>query len=60
MESLIKIYCQEKCAIGKHCCFGEVYEDSIGDKPLKERHLCSYSKQTGFKYVITETGKPAA
>ena len=60
MCSLIPIYCQEKCPIGKHCCFGQMYADSIRDKPVRERHKCDYPKQTGMKFVDTETSKPAA
>ena len=36
MNNLIPIYCQEHCPLGKKCCFGEVYADSIGDKPIRE------------------------
>lgn len=60
MNNLIPIYCQEHCPLGKKCCFGEVYADSIGDKPIRERHKCEFHKKTGKKYVDTETATPAA
>ena len=60
MNNLLPIYCMEHCPLNKHCCFGEVYADSIGDKPLRERHKCEYGKKTGMTYVDTETAKPAA
>lgn len=60
MDNLIPIYCQEHCPLNKHCCFGEVYADSIGDKPIRERHKCEFHKRTGKEYVETETASPAA
>ena len=60
MDNLIPIYCQEHCPLNKHCCFGEVYADSIGDKPIRERHKCEFHKSTGKEYVETETASPAA
>lgn len=60
MNNLIPICCQENCPIGKKCCFGQVYIDSLGDKPVRERHKCEYHKQTGMKFVDTEIVKPAA
>lgn len=60
MEVLVPIYCQEQCPLGKRCCFGEAYVDSLGDNPLRERHKCGCSKATGLKYVDTKTEKPAA
>lgn len=60
MEKLIPIYCQEQCPIGKRCCFGEVYADSLGNQVIRERHKCEYCKKTGMKYVDTATAKPAA
>ena len=60
MNALVPVYCQEKCPIGKHCCFGEVYVESIGNKPIRERHKCNCRKKTGFEYVDTVTEKPAA
>ena len=55
MSKLLPIKCQESCPIGKRCCFGEVYSDSIGDKPIRERHKCKYHKRTGMIYVDTQT-----
>lgn len=52
MDKLIPIYCREHCPLNKHCCFGEVYADSIGDKPIRERHKCEYHKKTGKNVVI--------
>ena len=60
MDKLIPIYCQECCPLGKKCCFGEVYSDSIGDRPIRERHKCEFAKRTGMKFVNTITEKPAA
>lgn len=60
MSEFIPIYCQENCPIGKSCCFGEVYVDSLGDKPIRERHKCEYHKKTGMTYVETEIDNPAA
>ena len=60
MDNLIPIYCQEHCPLNKHCCFGEVYADSIGNKPIRERHKCEFHKRTGKEYVETETASPAA
>jgi len=57
MQDIISICCTIQCPIGKHCCFGEVYRDSLGDKPLRERHKCQYNKSTGIQYVDTETTK---
>lgn len=59
MEKLVPIYCQEKCPLGKRCCFGEVYVDSMGENPLRERHKCGYHSKTGKHYVDTKT-EPAA
>lgn len=47
MNNLISIYCQEHDPLNKHCCFGEVYVDSIGDKPIRERYKCEFYKRTG-------------
>ena len=60
MNECVAICCQEKCPIGKHCCFGEAYIESLGEKPLRERHKCEYAKSTGKRYVETKTVKPAA
>ena len=60
MENLLPICCQENCPIGKRCCFGEVYIDTIGEIPIRERHKCNYRKQTGKTFVDTEIVKPAA
>lgn len=60
MKNLIPIYCCEKCPIGKKCCFGEIYIDTIGDKPVRERHKCEYPKGTGMKFVDAIAEKPAA
>lgn len=57
---LVSIRCQENCPIGKSCCFGEIYVDSIGERPVRERHKCRCPKQSGKEYVDTETSKPAA
>lgn len=60
MNNLLSIYCMEDCPLNKHCCFGEVYADSIGDKPLRERHKCKFHKKTEKTYVHTETAKQTA
>ena len=60
MNILAPICCQEKCPIGKRCCFGEVYVETIGESSLRERHKCEYHKKTGFEYVDTVITKPAA
>jgi len=60
MDVLIPIRCQENCPIGKKCCFGEVYAESLGERPLRERHKCHYSKSTGKEFVDTKTEKSVA
>lgn len=60
MKKLLPIYCQENCLIGKKCCFGEVYIETIGESPLRERHKCGYHKKTGLLYVDTVIEKPVA
>lgn len=45
------IRCQEKCPIGKRCCFGEV-QAAHGN--FRERHKCSHKKQTGREYVLID------
>ena len=60
MFEFIPIYCNNVCPLGKKCCFGEVYIDSLGDKPIRERHKCQFHKNTGMKYVYTEPAMPAA
>ncbi len=60
MKKLISIYCQERCPIGKKCCFGEVYADTIGDRVIRERHKCEFKKKTGMIFVDTVISNPAA
>ncbi len=59
MNNLIPICCQEKCPLGKRCCFGEVYAESLASGPIRERHKCEYHKITGKKFVDTETRQSA-
>ena len=60
MVNIIPIYCMEHCPLGKKCCFGEIYVDSIGDKPIHERHKCEFHKKTGITFVDTKITNPAA
>lgn len=59
MSEFTPIYCQEHCPYGKHCCFGEINIDSLGDRPIVERHKCKSAKKAEDKYVIVKVEKIA-